>query len=153
MNNDPSLWLREPWNYPQSLPQLPRGNVPSGVLGGQSLPGSGAGAMPVRDPHHYATLAGSASLTVGTTSGLVLASPPTYRNLMIVRNAGATNLYLDFGLDADINRTPLRLAPNSVLIFDVVVPQDDVFCVSDAAGGILALSYSNVSYNGSPMGV
>lgn len=143
----------EPWDYPQSLPQLPRGQAPSPVLGGQFLPGSGAGAQPVRDPHHYATLSGSASLPIGTTSTLVLASPPTYRNMLLVRNTGATNIFIDFGADADVNRTPIRLIPNAILIFDAVLPQDDVFAVSDAAGGAIGISYSNVNYTGTPSGV
>jgi hypothetical protein len=152
--NDPRQWPPlQPWDYPQSVPQLPRGQVPSPVLGGQSLPGSGAGARPVRDPHHYATLSGSARLPVDTASVLILAAPPTYRNMLLVRNTGATNVFIEFGTDADATRTPIRLAPNSILIFDSVVPQDDVFAVGDAAGGFVGISYSNVNYTGAPTGV
>lgn len=143
----------EPWQAPQTLLQAPRLDPPSqGPMigrGGFAMPG--AGASPVRDPHHYALLSGSASIVVGTSSLLILASPPTYRNMIVARNCGATNLYIDFGSDADPARTPIRLVPNAILIFDSVVPQDDVFCISDAAGGIIGISYSNVTYRANPL--
>ena len=142
----------EPWGVPQSLEQLPRGDTPlqGPMVGRAQYAMRGADASPVRDPHHYALLSGSASVTVGTSSILILASPPTYRNMVVMRNIGTTNLYVDFGNSADPNRTPIRLVPNSMLIFDTVVPQDDVFCISDAAGGIIGLSYSNVTYRNNP---
>jgi len=144
----------EPWSQPQSIDQLPRFDTPSDgpVVGRGNFAMPGAGASPVRDPHHYALLSGSASFTVGTDSTLILASPPTYRNLVVMRNIGATNLYIDFGINADPNRTPIRLVPNAMLFLDSVVPQDDVFCISDAVGGIIGLSYSNVTYRPNPLG-
>lgn len=144
----------EPWGQPQTLTQSPRFDTPQNgpVVGRGNFAMPGANASPIRDPHHYALLSGSASLPVGTSSILVLASPPTYRNLIVMRNVGATNLYIDFGSDADPNRTPIRLVPNAMLFLDSVVPQDDVFCISDAAGGILGLSYSNVTYRANPLG-
>lgn len=145
-----------PWSQPQSLDQLPRDFTPAaGPLVGRSV-GPVRGLAPgeqspdvqtIRDPHRYAQLSGSARLPVGTASGLVLAAPPTRRNFLIVRNVSATaNIFLDFGIAADVSRTPMRLIPNAMLIFDDVVPQDDVFAVADAAGGAIGLSFSNVNY-------
>lgn len=156
MANPPVIPLPtlEPWAQPQSLDQLPRFDTPENgpLIGRGNFAMPGANASPVRDPHHYALLSGSASAVIDTTSVLILASPPTYRNLVIMRNIGTTNLYIDFGIAADPNRTPIRLVPNAILIFDSVVPQDDVFCISDAAGGIIGLSYSNVTYRANPLG-
>jgi hypothetical protein len=140
----------QPWGQPQTLEQWPRAAGPQASMVGRGGPSAmpTAQAAPIRDPHHYALLNGSASFGVDTNSILILASPPTYRNFLVIRNIGATNLYVDFGTNADANRTPIRLVTNAILIFDSVVPQDDIFCISDAVGGIVGLSYSNVVYSG-----
>lgn len=145
-----------PWDQPQSLNQVPRDFVPAvGPIVGrapmappQFAPGQqAADVQTIRDPHRYAILSGSARLNVGTTSGLILASPPTSRNFLVIRNvSAAANIFVDFGIAADITRTPIRLIPNAILIFDDVVPQDDVFAIADAAGGVVGISFSNVNY-------
>lgn len=148
----------DPWRVPQTLVARPREITPqAGPVVAARFLGGGTGtampvdnAAPIRDPHRYARLAGSAGFPVGTAAVLVLASPPTYRNMLIVRNTGASNIYLDFGIEADATRSPIRLIPNAMLIFDDVVPQDDVFAVGDAAVGSIGISYSNVNYNAPP---
>lgn len=147
----------DPWGQPQMLEQLPRDFVPAtGPIVGRA-PGAIGALLPnqiaddvqtVRDPHRYARLSGSARLNVGIASGLILASPPTFRNFLVIRNnSAAANIYVDFGIAADINRTPIRLIPNAILIFDSVVPQDDVFAIADAGGGVVGVSFSNVNFN------
>lgn len=147
-----------PWSQPQSLDQLPRDFTPAmGPLVGRAGAGPMGGVTPgeispdvqtIRDPHRYARLSGSARLNVGVASSLILSSPPTFRNFLVIRNASATaNVFIDFGIAADVSRTPIRLIPNAMLIFDDVVPQDDVFAIADAAGGIVGISFSNVNYS------
>lgn len=145
-----------PWSQPQSLDQLPRDYTPAmGPIVGRIAPGGqpytpgelAPDVQSVYDAHRYARLSGSARLPVGTASGLILAAPPTRRNFLVIRNISATaNVFVDFGIAADATRTPIRLIPNAILVFDDVVPQDDVFAVADAAAGVVGLSFSNVNF-------
>jgi hypothetical protein len=151
----------DPWATTQALEQLPRDYTPmTGPIVGRAAGGglgAGGGLLPgqmapdvqtIRDPHRYARLSGSARLPVGTASGLVLGAPPTWRNFLVVRNlSAAANIFLDFGIAADVTRTPIRLIPDAMLFFTDVVPQDDMFAVADAAGGVIGLSFSNVNYS------
>lgn len=132
-----------PWGTPQTLTQRPRFDAPQvrPILGAIEPADPGT---KVRDPWHYAMLNGSSTVNVGTASVMVCASPPGMRNLFVARNVGTTNLYLDFGLDAAINRSVFFLVPGAILFLDAVVPQDDVYCISDAVGGVLGLSFSNI---------
>jgi hypothetical protein len=144
----------EPWSQPQTLDQLPRPFAPAtGPIVGRNIAGAmqsgdlAPDVQTVRDPHRYARLSGSARLNVGIVSGLILASPSTLRNFLVIRNASATaNIFVDFGISADPTRTPIRLIPNAMLIFDDVVPQDDIFAIADAAGGVVGISFSNVNF-------
>ena len=133
----------DPWGVPQTLTQRPRLDAPQvrPILGAVEPTDPG---QKIRDPWHYAMLNGSQAFPIGTQSQLVVASPPNMRNLLTARNIGTTNLYLDFGIDASANRSVYLLVPGAVLLFDTVVPQDDVYCVSDAAGGILGIAFSNI---------
>lgn len=75
-------------------------------------------------------------------SVLFLTQPSAQRNMLGFRNASAAgNIYINFGAQADANSW-LRLAPNDMLLFDTVVPQDDLYAIADAAGCVLAVSYS-----------
>lgn len=133
----------DPWGTPQTLTQRPRSDAPQvrPILGAIEPPQDRA---PISDSWHVAQLNGSSAIVVGTESLLVCASPPGQRNLFIARNIGTTNLYLDFGQEAAANRSVFFLVSGAVLFIDTVVPQDDVYCVSDAPGGILGLAFSNI---------
>jgi len=132
------------WGQPQVLTARPRTDTPQVQRFIGQAPEPQQPPARITDPWHYATLNGSQSVTVGTTSVNVIAAPPNYRNLLIFRNVGLTNLYIDFGSEANVNRSPILLIPSTVLLLDTVVPQDDVYCISDAAGGILGYTFSNL---------
>lgn len=146
---------REPWQSPQGLgpgsphvlpaplmrpgqrtfaPAINAPYTPPGVAGGP--------AVPMDDRYHYADMNGEQVVAVGLASLMVLASPAFRRNILAFRNSGTTNLFLCFGNDAS-QSSVFRLAPNVMILFDTVVPQDDVFCISDAAGGQLSIGVGN----------
>lgn len=142
-----------PFESPQHIPGAPhnlpppidrpgqRQFYPVGAPGGPATP-AGPAATPVDDPYRYATLNGETVVAVGTASIQVLAEPASRRNILGFRNSGATNLFIAFGNDATTNSF-LRLAANVMVLFDTVVPQDDVYCISDAVSGQLTLIVGN----------
>ena len=95
-----------------------------------------------RETYHYASLQ-DVALTVGTTSIKFLDQPIGKRNMLGFRNAstGTQNLYIGFGAQATTSNW-MKLAPGSIVLFDTVVPQDDLYVISDASGGILTYAYS-----------
>jgi hypothetical protein len=133
----------DPWGTPQTLAQRPRLDAPQvrPILGAIEPPEE---RVRVSDSWHIAQLNGSSTVNVGQESVLVCASPPGQRNLFVARNVGGTNLYIDFGLEAAANRSVFVLVPGAILFLDTVVPQDDVYCVSDNPGGVLGLAFSNI---------
>jgi hypothetical protein len=159
-----------PWGVPQTLTQRPReenrGHPLVGGAGGfaagenfsQPLAPNQAAliqAQPsqrVQDGWRRAIVNGTILASVDTASTLVLAQSDVSRNFLIIRNTSAgANIYINFGNDATAGLSTLLLAPNGFVGFDVVVPQDDVFAIADAAGGQLAISYSTVPYSAQGM--
>ena len=145
-----------PWDDPSYIPSGPMrttsrpatplpGNVPSSSA---SQP-IDAPTSWVSDPWHQATVVSSIN-----TPGVVatpdqqpfLLAPITQRNLLTVRNAsvGGQNVFLEFGKPASTT-TVIVLVPNQILLFDAVVPQDDLYAACDIAGGVLAFGYSTIS--------
>jgi hypothetical protein len=59
------------------------------------------------------------------------------------RNAstGGQNLYIEFNGVATTGAW-LKLTPGQIVLFDTVVPQDDLYVISDAAAGVFAYAYS-----------
>lgn len=131
-----------PWPMgPSALPDTPRG--PS-LRPRQPLPGEPGGPVAVNDAHRYAELRGEVVVAVPTTAGgvLVLAAPDVRRNMVMIRNSSATaNLYLSFGIQPT-TASILYLTPNQIVLFDTVVPQDDIWALADAAGGQVSLAFS-----------
>lgn len=154
-----------PWGMPQTLTQRPRDENrghplvggPGGIVGDnltQPLAPNQAGLLQatptqrVQDGWRRATVNGTIIVPVDTVSVLVLAQSDVARNFLIIRNTSAgANIYINFGNDATAGLSTLLLAPNGFVGFDVVVPQDDIFAVADAAGGQLSISYSTVLYS------
>ncbi len=66
------------------------------------------------------------------------------RNFLMMRNNGASNIFIEFGRDASVYSV-IRLSPNQIVTFDLRVPQDDVYALSDVAGGLLSYSFSQVT--------
>lgn len=140
-----------PDDPPQRIPNLPQtvtAQIPR-PTGGVAPSGPGGvtpSAMPIYDPHHYARVA-DLSTPVPEVSQLLLEHPPTLRNYLMIRNdsgTGGPNIFISFGNNASIHST-LRLEPNQIAFFDVVVPQDDIYMIADGAGAQLSYAFSNIA--------
>lgn len=138
---------------PHRLPGVVRGplsNFINAPAGSALAPTSGVLMPPatqtgVFDPHHYAQV-NSTSIPVPTTATQTpfLTQPATLRNMLAMRNPNATaNIFIDFGQSASALST-IRIAPGQTLLFDEVVPQDDLYCFADAAAATLSFAYSNI---------
>lgn len=142
-----SEWL--PWDSPTYIPgsphNLPSRPDPAVQLPQQQLPSSGfnpADTLAIRENYRYASLT-SLAFTIGTTSIKFLDSPIGKRNMLGFRNAstGTQNIYIDFNAFASTSSW-LKLSPGQLVLFDTVVPQDDLYAIADAAGATLAYAYS-----------
>jgi hypothetical protein len=104
-------------------------------------PGQGYVTKPARG-HAYASLTEGVVL-IGLTAVLVLAESAQRRNLLIIRNSSplVENIFVAFNTPAT-QATPLRLLPNQIVLFDTVVPQDDMWVISDTISGRVSYSYS-----------
>jgi hypothetical protein len=136
---------RMPWSAPQTIGPAPH-NLPS-----RPQPGSQSTQQNVqittetlntRETYRYANLI-DLNVTVGTTSFKFLDSPIGKRNQLGFRNAssGTQVIYIGFGREATTSNW-LSLSVGTIVLFDAVVPQDDLYCVASAAGAILAYVYS-----------
>jgi len=120
-------------------------------FGGVEIPHT---APPIYDLARYCVLNGSRSYPINTVSTKIIDAPATWRNFLYFRNASgaasAINIYVDFGVNARIDAigiggSILRLAPNEQMLCDAGIPQDDIYAISDAAGGILVVAYGVIS--------
>ncbi len=108
---------------------------------------AGAPLQPVYDMHHYAWAHGSISfpIPVINQSFKFLESQQALRNMLGLRNPnGVGNLYIEFGNQATPNSW-LQLAPGQYVLFDMVIPQDDLFVLSDNAAAV-SLTYLYSTY-------
>lgn len=141
--NQPSIL--EPWSSPSYIPGAPH-NLPkrtepgsTAAAAGLVLPGE---TVNIRENYRYASLV-TASVTVGTTSVKFLDQPIGRRNFLSFRNAstGGQTIYIEFNAQATTGSW-LALAAGTLVVFDTVVMQDDLYAISSAAGGQLAYAYS-----------
>lgn len=133
------------------LPVSQRGHIPVLPRSPKSLrfrvaisnENGGPDATPIFDEHHYARLNGELVINVPNgSSQLALPGPATLRNMLQFRNASASaNVYISFGAVASLNSL-LKLAAGDQILYDVVVPQDDVFVYGDAASAVLIIGSS-----------
>jgi hypothetical protein len=140
--NQPSDLL--PWSSPTYIPGAPhnlpkREQITTSERSGVATIGD---SVNVRNNYQYASLV-TAGLSVGTTSIKFLDQPIGKRNLLSFRNASTSGqiLYIDFNSQATTGSW-LALAAGSIILFDAVVPQDDLYVISSAASGQLAYAYS-----------
>lgn len=142
---------------------LPDINAGLGNTGPVLNVGGGSGlsippaAAAIYDLARFALLNGSKPFAVAQTSTAPLVDqPPSWRNFLHFRNAsgsGGANLYINFGDVAAIDGSGIagsgfKLAPDEQILFDAVVPQDDIYAIADAAGGLLVISYSVIAIPG-----
>lgn len=135
---------REPWGTPQYIPPSPN-NLPvrpePGAAPNTTQTISTGQTVDTREVYRYASVV-TVSLNVSTTSIKFLDAPIGKRNFLGFRNASATQiLYIDFNATATTGAW-LALTAGTLVLFDTVVPQDDLYVVSSAAGGVLAYAYS-----------
>lgn len=141
--NQPSDLL--PWGSPEFLSPAPH-NLPkrtdtSSTAQNANLIVAGE-TVNIRENYRYASLV-TASLGISTTSIKFLDQPIGKRNFLSFRNAstGGQVIYIDFNSQANTSSW-LALAAGAIILFDTVVPQDDLYAISSAAGGQLAYAYS-----------
>ena len=136
---------REPWGVPQYVPPSPN-NLPvrpePGAAPNTTQTISSGQTVDVREIYRYASVV-TVSINVGTASIKFLDAPIGKRNFLGFRNASAGTqiLYIDFNAQATTGAW-LAINPGTLVLFDTVVPQDDLYVISSAASGILAYAYS-----------
>ena len=135
-----------PWSAPQKIEAVPEVRTMRAAIASGSVVQASQSAA-VREAHRYAQINGSVVFGVTTQSQLVLAAPQNYRNMLILRNSGVGTINIDFGRDADANSC-IQIIPNAIIIFDTVVPQDDVFAVAVGVGSTLSIGFSNLNFLG-----
>jgi hypothetical protein len=149
----------QPWESPQYIPGDPHNLpalldrpshfqfTPSSSPLGPTGPATPIGApAPLFDAHHYADMGGEVVQAVNVASIIVMPQPSARRNILLIRNSGTTNIFLSFGQDASANSV-LKLASGQQVLFDEVVPQDDVYAFSDVAAGQVTAVQGTVSYS------
>lgn len=135
---------RNTWGVPQYLPPGPN-NLPvrpdPGAAPNTTQSLYRDGAVDIRENYRYASVV-TVSLNVDTASIKFLDAPIGKRNFLGFRNASATQtLYIDFNAQATTGAW-LALTAGTIVLFDTVVPQDDLYVIASAAGGVLAYAYS-----------
>ena len=138
------LGNRTPWSAPQTIEAVPevrtiRPAIASGAIV-QARP-----AAAVREAHRYAQINGSVVFNITTASQLILPAPQNFRNMLILRNVAGNPVNLDFGRDADAN-APIQLVAGGILLFDTVVPQDDIYAIGIGGTATLSVGFSNLNF-------
>ncbi len=138
------LGARTPWSAPQTIEAVPevrtiRPAIASGAVV-QARP-----AAAVREAHRYAQINGSVVFNITTASQLILPAPQNFRNMLILRNVAGNPINLDFGRDADAN-APVQLVAGGILLFDTVVPQDDIYAIGIGGTATLSVGFSNLNF-------
>jgi hypothetical protein len=136
-----------PWSAPQTLEAIPeiRRMAPA-IASGAVV--QARDAAPVREAHRYAQINGSVVFPVSVTSRLVLPAPQNFRNLLIVRNStalGGQTVYLEFGREAN-GDSAIELTPGGTILFDTVVPQDDIYAIAPGGPTSITVSFSNINF-------
>lgn len=101
-------------------------------------------AQPVREAHRYAQVNGSVVFQITAVSQNVLAAPQNFRNMLMLRNTSGASIFVDFGRDASQDAI-LNMPPGTTILFDTVVPQDDVYAFSPL-GATLSIAFSNINF-------
>lgn len=96
------------------------------------------------DAARFAELNGEIYAPVDVTSALVLQGPASLRNMLGFRNSSTSAtaiVYIAFGGAATLSSW-LYLAQNQMILFDAVVPQDDVYAISNESAAQLTIVQS-----------
>lgn len=111
----------------------------------ESFPSQAGGGLlvPPTSPQTFtqqaiAQIGGTKVFPVTTASQKIVDAPSSYRNYLLIRNSSATDtafVYVDFGADATLN-SGVILAQNEIILFDAVVPQDDIYIIGNESGQV-----------------
>lgn len=132
--SSPTFISGAPHNLPKQADIAQAQNTAQYTFDGQTIN--------AREEYRYASLQ-DISLSVGTTSIKFLDAPIGKRNMLGFRNAstGTQNIYIGFGAQATTSNW-MKLVPGQLLLFDAVVPQDDLYVIADGASATFAYAYS-----------
>lgn len=81
---------------------------------------------------------GKNTAVIGTVGSSVRGIPPTPRRYIFLQNLGTTDIFLMFGANAELNKG-YKLVPDASLTFDTWCPNDMLYAISSAAGGLLSI--------------
>lgn len=125
----------------QVTPNLPSVPQIANFQAAQSIGGNGVSN--IFDPHHYLRLNGEQVFILpASESILILPRSATLRNAIMLRNSsGAADVYVSFGNSASVNSI-LKLSAGDQVLYDVGVPQDDVFAFSTVLGATIIIASS-----------
>ncbi len=133
----------EPWDSPQYIPPSPH-NLPARPDPAVDVTADfGRGETLISEPYRYASIVALTFIT-STTSIKFLDQPIGKRNLLGFRNVSTVAgqiIFIGFGRDAT-TQSWLRLTPGTIVLFDTVVPQDDLYAVCEAGTPVLSYIYS-----------
>jgi hypothetical protein len=135
---------RVPWSAPGTIEALPQSARAAAAIASGSVV-QARDAAPVRESHRYAQINGSVAFQVTALSALVLPAPQNFRNMLMMRNTSGASIFIDFGRDAT-NSAPLELVPGAMILFDTVVPQDDVYAIAPLGAAGLSIAFSNINF-------
>lgn len=132
---------RMPWSAPSTIGPAPH-NLPARPQATTVQSPLATDIVAVREYYRYASLQ-DLQVTVGTTSFKFLDAPIGKRNFLGLRNSstGGQSIYIGFGRDANVNSW-LVLTAGTIVLFDTVCPQDDLYTVATAAAAVLSYAYS-----------
>lgn len=149
MNNDPKIPVIQPpmsraWPTDNFSVHNPlRGRTRLLAPGALTTPPN---STPTFSAQPIALFNGSKVFDVDTSSIKILDRPSNFRNLLHIRNSstGTQIIFVEFGDNASSAST-LRLDVNEQMLYDVVVPQDDIYVIASAAGGRVSLMVSTIT--------
>ena len=119
----------------------------AGLYGAPATTPGDPNAQPVRDAMANAEIIeGNAAVpATGAQSIKFLERHPSQRNLLLIRNSSASaNVWIGFGSPASQNSI-LQLPPGTLVVFDVRVPQNDLWAIADIAGATVSWGVSTIN--------
>lgn len=96
----------------------------------------------VNEPHRYASITEVAIYASNTYYVKFLDAPVGKRNMLMFRNADLAGvIYIGFNAIPS-NISVLAVQPGQLIVFDTVVPQDDLYVVADIASCVFCYGWS-----------
>jgi len=145
-NAPPITYLnnRIPADLPQYLPGHP--NNVSPVMRPPTVQERFPTDVYITEPHHFASVTEVAIIASNTYYVKFLDQPVSKRNLLMLRNGSTTNdlIYIGFNSVPSPFAT-LTIQGGQLIIFDTVVPQDDLYVVASAASVVFSYAWSTYS--------